>query len=341
MADSWAAARDGVHDDSRVKGMPVTVPETFAHATITREGDAGRQWINELPAIVDELLALWACRPDGDVIHGGVALIVPVENQQAEPFVLKVSFTHPGNVHEPLALTAWNGNGSVRLYESNEDRYAMLLERAGSTSLASVNDTDEAMRVGGRLSLRLAIPAPPECPPLQAHLADWRADLERGMSEFPRLFGEASVRAAIETIDAATPSNSDVLVHGDLHATNILRSERDDWLAIDPKGYAGDPAFDAGMVVKWVAVRMLAGAPAESFSDAALRRALDLYSDCAQLDRDRARDWARVHALQAAYWGRRHGFRRARQGQARDHMLEVVDDLATRLAVLGGSCPRR
>jgi streptomycin 6-kinase len=38
-------------------------------------------------------------------------------------------------------------------------------------------------------------------------------------------------------------------IHGDLHFNAILASDRRPWLAIDPRGTIGDPAFDAGMVV--------------------------------------------------------------------------------------------
>jgi streptomycin 6-kinase len=32
----------------------------------------------------------------------------------------------------------------------------------------------------------------------------------------------------------------------DLHAGNVLATQREPWLVIDPKPFIGDPAFDAG-----------------------------------------------------------------------------------------------
>ena len=80
------------------------IPAAFAQSTIDREGEAGAAWLAELPGIVDELLERWSCAPDGDVTHGGVGVIVPVR-RAAQSAVLKVSFPHPGNVHEPDAFT--------------------------------------------------------------------------------------------------------------------------------------------------------------------------------------------------------------------------------------------
>ena len=34
------------------------------------------------------------------------------------------------------------------------------------------------------------------------------------------------------------------LLHTDLHAGNVLAAEREPWLAIDPKPFVGDPAYD-------------------------------------------------------------------------------------------------
>jgi streptomycin 6-kinase len=40
-------------------------------------------------------------------------------------------------------------------------------------------------------------------------------------------------------------ASSEVLLATDLHAGNVLRSERERWLVIDPKPFIGDPAYDA------------------------------------------------------------------------------------------------
>ena len=46
---------------------------------------------------------------------------------------------------------------------------------------------------------------------------------------------------------AAAPAT--VALHGDLHHDNILRATRDDWLAIDPHGLAGDPGYEIGSLL--------------------------------------------------------------------------------------------
>ncbi|ADB33866.1 hypothetical protein Kfla_4850 [Kribbella flavida DSM 17836] len=88
------------------------IPAPFARSTTEREGEAGAAWLAELPGIVDHLLTRWNCVLDGAVLHGQVGLIVPVRRTSG-PAVLKVSFPHPGNAHEPAAFAAWGGRGGA------------------------------------------------------------------------------------------------------------------------------------------------------------------------------------------------------------------------------------
>jgi streptomycin 6-kinase len=44
--------------------------------------------------------------------------------------------------------------------------------------------------------------------------------------------------------ELARPAPTDVLLATDLHAANVLRSQGETWLAIDPKPFVGDRAYD-------------------------------------------------------------------------------------------------
>lgn len=87
--------------------------------------------------------------------------------------MLKVSFPHPGNVHEPDAFVAWGGRGAVLLHERDDARFAMMLERVQPSTLAEVEDGDEVVTVTGRLNRRLAIPAPHGLPRLREQADTW------------------------------------------------------------------------------------------------------------------------------------------------------------------------
>lgn len=60
----------------------------------------------------------------------------------------------------------------------------------------------------------------------------------------------------------------------------------------------------------------------------AVCRILDVFAEAAELDRERVQRWAQFHAVEAAFWGRRHGFHVARSGPQLDWLTEFADDLA-------------
>ncbi|MFF0474913.1 aminoglycoside phosphotransferase family protein [Streptomyces sp. NPDC004284] len=302
----------------------IAPPEEFARSTVDREGAAGAAWLAELPVIVEELLEHWGCVPDGEVMHGGVGVIVPVR-RAGESAVLKVSFPHPGNVHEPDAFVAWGGRGAVLLHERDDERFALLLERVQPSTLAEVRDGDELVTVAGRLSRRLAVPAPPGLPRLREQADAWAEQLREDARELPHALPRRVLDAAVATVRELGPVQPDTLVHGDFHARNILRADREPWLAVDPKGYAGDPAYDGGTLLKSRAQALLEADDLRR----AVHRVLDVFAEAAELDRAHVvRRWAQFHAVQAAFWGRRHGFRIARSGSRLDRLTEFADRLA-------------
>ncbi|MFD4600816.1 aminoglycoside phosphotransferase family protein [Streptomyces sp. NPDC058464] len=309
----------------------IGIPEALVRGTIDREGDRGARWITELPSIVEDLLHRWDCAPDGEVTHGGVGVVVPVRQRaDARPCVVKVSFPHPGNVHEPDAFEVWAGRGAVRLHRRDDARFALLLERARTSTLAALESDDETvMTIAGRLNHRLAVPAPAGLPRLRDRADAWAAELRENAAGLSHTLPPRVVDAAVVTARELGRAQPDTLVHGDLHARNILRADREPWLAVDPKGYAGDPAYDGGTLLKSRALNLMRS---DDLPKAA-RRLLDVFAEAARLDRERVVRWAQFHAVQAAFHGRRHGFRIARSGARRDHVTQFADRLAESLVV--------
>ena len=299
------------------------IPEEFAQSTVAREGEAGAAWLAELPGIVEGLLGRWGCVPTARSCTGASVSSFRYGGGRGDA-VLKVSFPHPGNVHEPDAFVAWGGCGAVLLHERDDERFAMLLERVQPSTLAEVEDGDEVVTVAGRLNRRLAIPAPPGLPRLREQADVWEEQLRKDAEELTHALPRQVLDAAVATVRELGRDQPDPLVHGDLHARNILRADREPWLAVDPKGYAGDPAYDGGTLLKSRALTLLEADDLRK----AVRRVLDVFAEAAELDRERVRRWAQFHAVQAAFWGRRHGFRMARSGPQLDRLIAIVDQLA-------------
>ncbi|MEU1098609.1 aminoglycoside phosphotransferase family protein [Streptomyces sp. NPDC005877] len=302
----------------------IVLPEGFVRVTVDREGPAGSAWLSALPATVRELAERWDCTADGDPLYGGVGIVVPVLRKTTEPAVLKVSFPHPENMFEPDALSAWGGRGAVLLHERDDDRFAMLLERAHPTTLAQAAQGDEVAAIAGSVSRRLAVPAPAGLLRVQDRAAGWEEQLRRDARDFPDALPSRTVQTAMGTVRELAHHQPDTLIHGDLNARNILAATRVPWLAVDPKGWVGDRAYDCATLTKSRSVALAEQGDLAKGID----RTLDAFTSAAGLDPERARRWAQLTAVQAAYSGRRHGFRRGRHGAERTRLIALVDELA-------------
>lgn len=93
----------------------------------------------------------------------------------------------------------------------------------------------------------------------------------------------------------AAPS---VVLHGDLHHENILAAERRPWLAIDPKGVVGEPAYEVGAFLRNPTSRLL---DASRPQDVIARR-VDLLSERLGLDRQRLLAFGFAQLVLAAWW---------------------------------------
>ncbi|TCC02820.1 aminoglycoside phosphotransferase family protein [Kribbella soli] len=293
------------------------IPAAFAQSTVAREGEAGSAWLAELPGIIEDLLARWDCTVDGEIAYGQVGVVVPVGDA-----ALKVSFPHPGNDHEPDALEAWGGCGAIKLYERHDARYAMLLERAHPTTLLE-HDQDVVM-IAGVLHRQLTIPAPDGLPRLSEQADRWAEELRKDAAELDHPLPAAVVDAALEVVDDLGRDQPEILIHGDFHPRNILSADREPWLAVDPKGYVGDPAYDATTLLRTRAAHLFG---ADDLIKV-LRHELELFAEVAEIDPERIRRWSQFNMVQSAFWGRRHGFGRARGGVELDDLLTLCDQLA-------------
>jgi streptomycin 6-kinase len=88
------------------------------------------------------------------------------------------------------------------------------------------------------------------------------------------------------------------VLHGDLHHYNVLAARREPWLAIDPKGVVGEPAYDTAALLHNPVEVLETPRPGK-----VLERRIDLLSQELGLDRERVRGWGLAQAVLAAYWG--------------------------------------
>jgi streptomycin 6-kinase len=242
-----------------------------------------------------ELLDSWGLRVDGGSQYGNCALVVPVRTADGAAAVLKVQFPHVEAEQEHLALRIWDGNGSIRLLRADPRRFAMLLERAGSQDLTSV-DAVEACEIVASSYKRLHVPAGPQFKPLSGLMKSLSADLLAlpASAPVPRRYVEQAASLAGDF--ASDPATDGRLIHTDLHYFNVLSAEREPWLVIDPKPLSGDPHYEVAPLLwnRWDEIA------AAYDLRTALRSRFYAVVDTAGLSEERARDWVIVRQMQNA-----------------------------------------
>ena len=171
----------------------------------------------------------------------------PVVRSDGTQAVLKIAMPHMEGEHEIQGLRYWGGRSMVRLLEADSESGAMLLERCLPGSTLRSQPQPEQDEVIAAVFKRLWNFSPETAAlsgfrPLSQMIGLWCEETiaERHLWRDAGLVSEG-LRVMKEL---AQPTPGDVLLATDLHAGNVLRAQREPWLAIDPKPFVGDRSYD-------------------------------------------------------------------------------------------------
>ncbi len=275
-------------------------------------GDAGREWIAAFPALLERVRERWELTLGEAFSYVGYAYVVRAELPDGTRAVLKLAPPEKELVSETAALRQYGGNGICRLIDCDETEVSLLLERLEpGTTLAGLGDDVEATEIAAGVMQRLEQPLPP------GHafptLDQWgqafhrvREKYDGGCGAFPADLFEPAFDLYF-SLCASSPAP--VLLHGDLHHYNILTATREPWLAIDPKGLAGDPAFDVGPYL----YNRIEGVG--DLREYTLRR-IGQFSEVLGIDRQRLIAWGFAEAVLSRLWN----FEDTGEVNERDHL---------------------
>ncbi|HWO65841.1 MAG TPA: aminoglycoside phosphotransferase family protein [Umezawaea sp.] len=267
----------------------ITVPKGFGDGL----GKGAPEWVEALPELAAEFCSRWHLTPDGDLLNGYVAVVLPVRRADSTPAVLKLTWQDTETEHEALALRLWEGRGVVHLLDHDDEHGALLLERLDHTRSLMTAPIEVAVSVTGELLRDLRVPAPPVVG--RVDFRDFATDNAAHGHPVPKPL----LDTAIGLVRDLTADAGRTLVNGDLHYGNVLAADRAPWLMIDPKPLAGDPEFGV-LPLLW-----------NRFTEMDGRRGtedrLRALAEIGGLDVDRARGWGIVRAVEGELWALRAG----------------------------------
>jgi streptomycin 6-kinase len=251
----------------------------------------GRAWLERLPRLVTESAERWELELGEPFPYAYASLALPARRADGEAVVLKVQLPGRESEHEAEALGCWDGEGAVRLLAHDPERHALLLERCLPGTPLSGEGEEAALDVLAGLLPRLWVRAGAPFRTLAEEAEWWLSYLPEQWERGRRPFGRDLLDAALAALRELPPTQGEqVLLHQDLHGDNVLRAEREPWLAIDPKPLLGEREFGASPVLRSHEL---------GHSRTAVRRRLDRLAGELGLDRERMRLWA---IAQTAAW---------------------------------------
>ncbi|HAH01163.1 MAG TPA: aminoglycoside/hydroxyurea antibiotic resistance kinase [Ktedonobacter sp.] len=279
------------------------IPDDFVRNVSAFHGDEGRPWIERLRTILANCEQRWGLTFASPFEYQSYAYhyIAPAMRSDGTAVVVKVHAPTGEFIQEAEALRIYDGHGMARLLDYDLNDEVLMLERLEpGTPLSDVEDDDKATSNAAGVMRQLWRPVAPGHP--FPSVSDWglgflrlRQHYEGGNGPFP-----AALLEEAETLFAelSTSMTELVLLHGDLHHENILAAEREPWLAIDPKGLIGEPAYETGALLR-NRLPDLRDAPQ---AVRVLTRRVDLLAEMLDLDRGRVRDWAMAQAVLSVWW---------------------------------------
>jgi len=185
------------------------------------------------------------------------------------------------------STSRWDGDGAVRLYARDDQRWALLIERCDPGTPLSAAADPLGVRIG--LLPRLWKPA---CAPFEA-VVDWSAAFRDEWETRGQPFDRALVDAGCALVRDLVPSQGErVLINQDLHGGNVLAAAREPWLVIDPKPVLAEREFSLAPIVRSSEL---------GHGRSAVRYRLDRLTGELGLDRERARGWTIAHTLAWAF----------------------------------------
>ncbi len=243
-------------------------------------------------------LQKWQLKRDGSAIHVAAAILYPV-TRNGLSLMLKIPFPGKCEHNSFLTLSHYSGGKAVEVLECTRDALLMARAMPGATLRHFRQHHGDTAATHIACDVLNALHGCPHDPgmdvlPTIESLGPTFAKARHLQSDLlPETMLSSADRQFRELQDTA---RSSIVLHGDLHHENILLDDKTGWLAIDPKGFRGDPAYDCAALLK---------NPLDSPEIADLKCLLSrtqIMSDILGYPQSRILKWAFVHAVLSIIW---------------------------------------
>jgi streptomycin 6-kinase len=286
--------------------MPFTISKKLQDNILTNYPDTGAQWLASLPDLINKLAAQWNLSDikflEEVASFNFVATAIQREKYRERKVVLKIISTP--EQRETQVLATYNGNGCIQPIAVDHNARAILLPFLEGHDLmqnGKIDETEFCQHVTKILETLHTTKCNEDFPILHDYLKKKLTEIIPNSEILPALDSDAlqKAHAYIETIIPKDPEHW-ILLHGDFHPYNIIGLEKESktFIAIDPVGFIGDPAYDVACISGKVTPIVLAKPDPYNIVKDRIR----YFSEHLNLDPVRISQWGYVHFILAAWW---------------------------------------
>lgn len=283
-------------------------------------GVDGENWLASIPSLITLYEKKWNIEvlPPFSLSYN---YVTPAQRADGTRVVLKIGFPKDPEVQSEIrALKHFDGNGCVEILESDTENSVFLLEAIEpGIPLSALEADDQATKIIAQMMKRLLKPLPKD------HgfnsVGQWAKALDRYKQRFTtrgplpaKLIDQAQelFHCLIES------SAAEVLVHGDLHHDNILKSAKHGWVAIDPKGIAAEPSYEVAAMIRNPYEKLKSVVDLKPI----LIRRIKILSQELNIQPERIQQWCIAQTVLSAVWN-------IESAKGAEHALRIAQTLIT------------
>ncbi len=281
-----------------VRFAVVPPDELITHVTAIC-GERGKRWLDDLPRMVARLETEWSLSVAEPFPGGEFNFVAPAVRNDGSDVVVKISppYERVEIFQEAQWLRARDGIGCMRLLAVDNDRAAILLERARpGEALFEKFAGDPAGSVVVAIDVLRSVLRPPPKRTIDVGSVDaWFENFRTSRrGDFPTSYADR----AFEIYDRLSGSTDHTFyLHGDFHHGNILTAE-DGFAVIDPKGVVGHIGYEISVFLN----NLHWWQNGSDRVDDLLTFAIRAFSAAFGLSTQEVREWAFAGMVIGAWW---------------------------------------
>jgi streptomycin 6-kinase len=271
--------------------------KTLEQNNVNLFGQCGKSWIADLPQIIEAIAIKWGLSKIEPVSNMSWNYVARAESRKYGAVCIKASIDKKLIADEIKALEHFSGQGMIKRLDYNEENNAILLQQAiPGKSLKdfyprnSVQVTENYADVVLKLNL-----AKNYNHSNFKHVRDWLRVFDRiDKNQLPKGVVDEAQNISNNLLSQGA---KEFVLHGDLHLDNII-SDRDVYVAIDPKGIVGPIEFEVACFDFIDLDEIAQGLDIPQMFEERSK----LLSDFLNLDQKNLTDWVFVRLVLGACW---------------------------------------